>query len=298
MDRNNIVGLIAVHLEDDNDLNLFQKCLETIRGQTRPLVMLGISISCERAIVDNWNQFWNRFDLPGTEIRYHFSNQRQSQFQHYQLLFNQLIEIENMWLLFSDSDDLWDRRRVEVYDTWITNHQNYNVIIGDKHLAITSRIHVIRTPLNILIQHLDHLIGCNADCQHIPMDYVIRGDWQYHAWPNGFVGFHPNEGAPFEYWGCCVRFSVFRDFFRQVENTDQNYRNIVPHSILESRYCDLAFGCFLFNQNFVYCVPNDNITWLYSYLNDGGQRTAFVFTRDAAQQIVREKALAVRFPNI
>ena len=116
MSNNKLVCLIASHLNCNERMKNFDELLDNIHKQKDSKKNIYISLSADidtSKIIKKINNFG--FTLL-------FSETKLSQFQHYSKLINILNE-QNIWIIFSDDDDVWDNYRLATYEK-ILNHDN------------------------------------------------------------------------------------------------------------------------------------------------------------------------------
>ena len=146
---------------------------------------------------------------------------------------------------------------------------------------------------------LNHLSSCPDDikCAHVPPSI----NWQEHVQAPCI---HPTEGAFFEYFCCCVSFFLLERFFNEVPAFDElRFREHVGHSVLHSKFCDLAFATFIFKAGKWKLLPLKSDEWTYLKVErPEGMRNTFVYgptvddQRIAGRRLVEEKALAANYP--
>ncbi len=120
--------LCASHISNIQRFILFDKMLESVDDQT-VTIKLFVSISFDTGLendVDNFIKKWPQHTF------YKRAN-KISQFRHYSLLVEDLLEIlcPNVGIIFTDDDDLWAPKRVETYMKCMHMHNVYTFIISN-----------------------------------------------------------------------------------------------------------------------------------------------------------------------
>lgn len=121
-----MIALCASHIARDDLLRreYLMNMLQSVNSQTVPIhLYMSVSGLDDKTILElqdlyaPWLHLISRGDCEYSQL---------SQFQHYKLLCEELSEImsPDTWCMFTDDDDVWHERRVEVY------LQNMGAIIG------------------------------------------------------------------------------------------------------------------------------------------------------------------------
>lgn len=174
-----IIGALACHINNNEDLERFKECIDSIKIQSN-LTQCLISWSCNPTIENTCRQFLNSITncepIPFVALE---QSEKLEQFQHYHKIMIYLRDTEidhNFWLIFGDSDDIWEDKRVTFYkDTLLTLKENQiaAVINVKKVFDIEDSKYYIDTSRNL---------------------------------------------NSFEYWMTSVKFSVFQNFFDLASN--------------------------------------------------------------------------------
>lgn len=130
------VVLIASHINYDNQIVYFEKCLDSLVNQTKPIDIL-CSISFENENYrEKFNEMISKKTIKNTKMFYRES--KQSQFQH---LFSLMEHIHDYDLvLFCDDDDTYHVDRAKIfegyYDHIIGGMKNEKKIFGGIHEGV------------------------------------------------------------------------------------------------------------------------------------------------------------------
>ena len=116
-----IIGMIASHIDHQERLVAFRRCLRSIKFQRIPLTRLYISCSgilheqAAIAIAEEMKGDNSVCSIHGAKP--------QSQFSHFRALLDIVHDEQprSTFILFGDDDDIWDRERVAVYIDLLAN---------------------------------------------------------------------------------------------------------------------------------------------------------------------------------
>ena len=131
MSNNKLVCLIASHLNCNERMKNFDELLDSIHKQKNFDELIDnihkqkdsekniyISLSADNNI--DTSKIIKKINSLGFTLL--FSETKLSQFQHYSKLIN-IVNEQNIWIIFSDDDDVWDNYRLATYEK-ILNHDN------------------------------------------------------------------------------------------------------------------------------------------------------------------------------
>lgn len=125
--KNNIICLIASHLNNYERIDNFNELLNDINSQLGcENKTIKISLSCDNGL--NISKTLELIEEYGFGLNH--SKKKLSQFEHYKILVNQLKidDPSNTWIIFSDDDDIWNEKRIVMYDRLLEKVKDDNVV--------------------------------------------------------------------------------------------------------------------------------------------------------------------------
>ncbi|EDQ84787.1 uncharacterized protein MONBRDRAFT_39141 [Monosiga brevicollis MX1] len=257
-----IIACMASHITDKYRLQALDRCLASIQRQTVSPQHVIISWSCGTEMRASCELVLAKFAF--TTL---YNQGKRSQFEHYARI-NKYLQTEipfaageDVRLLFSDDDDLWDSLRVE---------QVLNAVQDDLDYAV----HILPA---VSPNDSPNVQANLEDYGNIPLALMNRV-------VSPMSGFRPSpvvEGSSFEFWQAAIKLEVFAQFFE-----------LATDKVLSDQYCDLGFGAFLSAQGPRRTLDQD-LAWCYLYRGT----SSHVLTFDPAKAHKRhvQKAILVSF---
>jgi hypothetical protein len=169
-----MIVLCASYLSSLIKVKWMNEMIESWKSQSHH-VPLYISISIDENIKTIVNHYledkWKVEDLI-----FYVSEEKLTQFQHYQKLSNILLEKHgrNTWIMFTDDDDIWEKDRILYYKTLIDNLKKLEKENSVSHIQIPTFCVNFKDNFdsNYTIRNLEHIEA--ADFTHQHLDY-----WQF-----------------------------------------------------------------------------------------------------------------------
>jgi len=205
-----VIGLLASHVDSSRRLDSLNRCLRSVEAQTHKPARFFIStssadagLSCQAADLVQSSRCVDEHHDQGPQAL--------PQFEHYRRLRDIIREreecLEDVWVFFSDDDDLWHPGRTAAY---IAAAETVRRRIQSKVQAVCSCVHL--RP------------GCSGLAVATPADVDRLMDRMV-------VGPHVHGS---EHVDLCVRFSAFSAFF------EEHHTRVLRHLL-----ADVRFGYFV-----------------------------------------------------
>lgn len=284
-----IAGLIAAHIDNEEHLQCFKLCLQSIESQTRPLDFFGLSWSCESKFFIRCNNIVTSFrkseKLADANLCFNYEPRKTTQFRHYEKLFLK-VDVSVNFVIFGDSYVIWGPQRVS--KTAELMQQTTSSVVLPYYLGPSK--FTASLSLAQLHRDIEHLSFCGSSCTHSPVDFQIR--------MNDVNEFSTEEGSSFEIWQWCISWNLVRSFFALVPAYDNavfmpNYKI----SVLDYEWCDLAFGAFMHRNYNFRSYHHERGSWYKFKIVRAGEANQFVWDKAEAELTWEKKVRAIHFPN-
>jgi len=131
-----VYGTTAGHVSSLKSLAMLCACLQSVLNQTKPVDLFCLSWSADKQLLNQtrevirlFKRHFERCDLPIIVME---QPSRLQQFQHYKCINDRLLKLidldPNTLIIFGDSDDVWDKIRVQfMYD--VASRSSKDVVV-------------------------------------------------------------------------------------------------------------------------------------------------------------------------
>lgn len=242
-----MIGLCGSHMTSIEKMSLFQLMVKSWHNNS-VVIPLYVSMSCDTKIYDNIRRRIEIMELLYPELKIFLSNHPLSQFEHYKLLSEKVIEIygPDIFILFTDDDDLWNTSRVKVYSECIIQMDEQIQNIS----SFKSSSYADSTILNN---------GCTAGPNSIIKEINSPKDVDINL-QSGFIQITSSIDTYGEYWEYCVQLKYLQEFISKASI-----------DILRNKYCDLCFVKFIrlydLDNKIIAIIKNDDWLYFHRYLH-------------------------------
>ena len=151
-----LICCIASHINSAYRLNRFRELLRSIKNQKEYPDKIFISISSDILLTDFINEINNLNIILNIEVS--VKDIKLTQFQHYKSLVDVIKktykDLDDIWIMFSDDDDLWHRQRTQEYKDRVTKFKDDKDVTLIKSVTYAENINPISNIESININSL------------------------------------------------------------------------------------------------------------------------------------------------
>jgi hypothetical protein len=173
----NLIALCGSHLGNLIKIKWMDEMINSWVSQSFH-IPLYISVSLDESVKSIFEHYvsnkWNSENMKA--LTFFVSDTKISQFQHYKILCEKMMEkySRNIWVMFTDDDDIWEKDRSLYYKTLINNLQKMGKENETSHIQIPTYCVNYKNNFddNYEMRNLDHITIGDSSHQHL--DY-----WQF-----------------------------------------------------------------------------------------------------------------------
>ena len=221
-----LICLIASHIDSINRLKYFKYLINSIEKQTRQLDDLYISLSCNEKIRKQIIKYIISLrNKHGWKI--FIQNKQTKQFKHYEFLSMKIPETNDIWLMFSDDDDIWSEERTKLYYNQIVKMEKNNFI--NLNYKNGNKVYIIEN----LNSCCDTNRNNDTSQLKVPKDIlneINKGNINHVLIDNKQLK---------NYINYCINSLIFLNFFKSINE-----------KILYNSLCDVRFSTYMSNISF------------------------------------------------